>query len=232
MNGCCFKTFVVFLCFQLLFFNPIFAAKLQRHENVSNDSFILDGNDAFNEQLHSDILLADGSVKGIPDGNDIRLSGYGFINVTLTLGTLQFEVCNSCKGTSKVCFPTARVHSEARCLGSYCKFEVKYEKDEETQTEIISFNDIRVSKNDFVPRCLRPTMQWGEVVAVETSKFMSCEPKNNGIDKMITLYVGIDASCSIKVLNAEIHVPEVSTTNPLSTSTDPSLTDQFLFGQL
>uniref|UniRef100_A0A914Z743 Uncharacterized protein n=1 Tax=Panagrolaimus superbus TaxID=310955 RepID=A0A914Z743_9BILA len=221
MNCCCFKTFFVFLCFQLGFLDSILAAKLQRHENVSNDSFILNSNDAINEQLPSDNLLADGSVRAIADGNDIRLSGYGSINLTLTLETLQFEVCDICEGSSKVCFDTAKVHSKAACseYSSYCKFEVKYEKDEQTRAERIYFNDIWVSKNDFVPRCLRPTMHWGEVVAVETSKFMSCDPKIDGVDKIIKLYVGIEPSCPIKVINAKIYVPEVSTKNSSSNST-------------
>uniref|UniRef100_A0A914Y772 Uncharacterized protein n=1 Tax=Panagrolaimus superbus TaxID=310955 RepID=A0A914Y772_9BILA len=222
MNNCCFKSFFVFLCFQLVFFDPIFAAKLQRHENVSNDSFTLDRNDAINEQqLHSDILLADGSVNGMPDGNDVRLSGYGSINLTLTDRTLQFEVCDSCRGRSKVCFDTAKVHSEAICPGysSYCKFEVEYKKSKADGIESIYFNDDRVYKSNFNGDCLRPTMHWGLVVAVGTSGFKSCKPKIDGLEKMIKLYVDIDASCPIKVKNAKIHVPDVPTANPLSNST-------------
>uniref|UniRef100_A0A914ZC50 Uncharacterized protein n=1 Tax=Panagrolaimus superbus TaxID=310955 RepID=A0A914ZC50_9BILA len=227
MNCCCFKSFFVFFCFQLLFFDPIFAAKLQRRENSSNDSFILDGNDTVNEQqLHSDILLADGSVNGIPDGNDIRLSGYGSINLTLTDGTLQFEVCESCRGRSKVCFDTARVHSKAQCAeySSYCKFEVKYEKDKDDGTESIFFNGL--PKIIFKGDCLRPTMNWGEVPSIGIIGFKSCEPKTDGVDKMIKLYADIDASCPIKVLNAKVHVPQILSTIPPSnlSSTDSSET--------
>uniref|UniRef100_A0A914Z220 Uncharacterized protein n=1 Tax=Panagrolaimus superbus TaxID=310955 RepID=A0A914Z220_9BILA len=69
-------------------------------------------------------------------------------------------------------------------------------------------------------------MQWGQVVAVGTSRFKSCKPKIDGIDKMINLYADIDASCSIKVINAQVYPSEVVTTNTSSnsTSTDSSST--------
>uniref|UniRef100_A0A914Z6B9 Uncharacterized protein n=1 Tax=Panagrolaimus superbus TaxID=310955 RepID=A0A914Z6B9_9BILA len=62
-------------------------------------------------------------------------------------------------------------------------------------------------------------MHNGLVPAVEEIRFKSCEPITDGIDKMIKLYVNIEPSCPIKVINAKIYVPEVSAANPLSNST-------------
>uniref|UniRef100_A0A914Z0F5 Uncharacterized protein n=1 Tax=Panagrolaimus superbus TaxID=310955 RepID=A0A914Z0F5_9BILA len=219
MNYCCFETLFVFLCFQLLFSVPSFAAKLQKHVNVSNYSFILDGNDAILESTlpSLDNLLADGEVNGIPNGNDIQLSGSGFINLTLTFRTLQFEVCKSCRGASSVCFDTTEnnIAEIIKCSGlpSYCKFEVKNEAD------YIYFGRVAVHESVFGGSCLRPTMHSGRVSVIGTSFFDSCKPKIDGVDKMIKLYVDIHSKCPIKVMNAKIHVPQVPTANPSSNST-------------
>uniref|UniRef100_A0A914Z0F0 Transmembrane protein n=1 Tax=Panagrolaimus superbus TaxID=310955 RepID=A0A914Z0F0_9BILA len=220
MNCCCFKTLFVFLCFQFLFSAPSFAAKLQKHENVSNDSFIFDSNGAINEQqLRSDNLLADESVRGIANGNDIQLSGSGFINLTLTDETLQFEVCKNCRGTSRVCFDTKETYidEKVKCSGlsSFCKFEAKYEKDNGVnENERIVFADVLVYFLAIQSYCLQPTMHTGLVPLIAGTRFKSCEPKIDGVDKMIKLYVDINALCPIKVKNAKIHAPKVLSTIP------------------
>uniref|UniRef100_A0A914YHP9 Uncharacterized protein n=1 Tax=Panagrolaimus superbus TaxID=310955 RepID=A0A914YHP9_9BILA len=60
-------------------------------------------------------------------------------------------------------------------------------------------------------------MHQGLVPAINL--FQSCEPKIDGVDKMVKLYVDIDSKCPIKVINAKIHVPQVPTPNPSSNST-------------
>uniref|UniRef100_A0AC34G2H8 Uncharacterized protein n=1 Tax=Panagrolaimus sp. ES5 TaxID=591445 RepID=A0AC34G2H8_9BILA len=232
--NCCLKNIflLIILCVQLLFSDPILAAKFQR--NIENGSLSLDDKTDQQSLLFVDELFAGGKADGTPDGNDLILHGNGEINLTLTHGELQFEVCDRCRGKSSVCFDTTEnnIHSKATCSGfpSYCKFEVKYKKDEEDGTESISFNDIPVNKNSFGNGCLQPLMKRIEA-AIGQITFKSCEPKTD--DKTIKLYINIDPSCSIRVLNAKVHVLEIPSTpapsipNRSSNTTDPSWTASF-----
>uniref|UniRef100_A0AC34FRD0 Uncharacterized protein n=1 Tax=Panagrolaimus sp. ES5 TaxID=591445 RepID=A0AC34FRD0_9BILA len=229
----CFKIVLIFgiLSAQLLFFDSILAAKLQRkNENASNDSSLILGDESDEQNpLFSDELFADGKAEGIPDGNHLILRGNGEINLTLSGGNLQFEVCPDCKALSSVCFDATEnsIDSKVACSGfpSYCNFQVKYDTDT-YGNEGIYFGAAFV---DFVGSCLRPTMHRGKVHLVRTINILSCEP--NIIDNMIKLYVNIHSSCSIKVLNAKVHVP-VPPSTPLppsasSNTTDPSWTASF-----
>uniref|UniRef100_A0AC34GY67 Uncharacterized protein n=1 Tax=Panagrolaimus sp. ES5 TaxID=591445 RepID=A0AC34GY67_9BILA len=184
--------------------------------------------------LFADELFADGKAEGTPDGNDLILRGNGEINLTLFRGELQFEVCKDCEGTSKVCFDSTErnIASTVKCSGfsSYCKFKVKYDVTD-SGYEKIFFGDAFVFKDDF--QCLQPTMKSGLVQVVRNIKFESCEPNIVGVDKMIKLYVNIDRSCSIRVLNAKVYAPEIPSTplpsksKPNDQSTDPSWTASF-----
>uniref|UniRef100_A0AC34FR84 Uncharacterized protein n=1 Tax=Panagrolaimus sp. ES5 TaxID=591445 RepID=A0AC34FR84_9BILA len=227
---CCFKILflLIILCVQLLFSDPILAANLQIN-NENDSSLILD--DKIDEQspLFSDKLFAGGKAEGIPEGNDLILGGNGEIN--LTHGKLQFEVCKDCDGTSSVCFDTFEsvFKSEVICSGfpSYCNFQVKKDDD------YIYFGIIAVSKDKFDGFCAQPIMHTGRVSVFGNIDIKSCEPKIDGVDKIIKLFVDIDPLCSIRVLNAKVHVPEIPSTpapsasSPSSNTTDPSWTASF-----
>uniref|UniRef100_A0A914QLY2 Uncharacterized protein n=1 Tax=Panagrolaimus davidi TaxID=227884 RepID=A0A914QLY2_9BILA len=188
------------LCFKILFcFYVVLSLEFL---DATNDSLILDGN------VYDEVngLLSDGKQIG----SDVELSGSGSINLTLNDGELIFKVCSTCAATSRVCFETTetRIQKKLQCSGipSYCTFEVRNEDAR------IFFGDAPVYKSVFGGRCLRPTIHGGEVLAVGTNMFDSCEPKI--VDKMIKLYVSIDPLCPITVINAKIHAPPTTTTSP------------------
>uniref|UniRef100_A0A914ZAE6 Uncharacterized protein n=1 Tax=Panagrolaimus superbus TaxID=310955 RepID=A0A914ZAE6_9BILA len=76
----------LFIFVAVLFFG-ILAQRFQRHVITSNDG----SNDSFPDI--PDELAADVSP-GIQEGNDVRLIGYGEIDVELLNGKLEFEFCS------------------------------------------------------------------------------------------------------------------------------------------
>uniref|UniRef100_A0AC35FPC9 Uncharacterized protein n=1 Tax=Panagrolaimus sp. PS1159 TaxID=55785 RepID=A0AC35FPC9_9BILA len=193
------------LCFKILF--CFYVLLSLGFLDASNDSVILDAN--FHDEVDG-LLSSDGSVTATEEDKDIRLVGYGRVNLTLDDGELIFEVCSNCVATSRVCFETAEtgIQTKLKCadISSYCTFEVRHENGK------IFFGDAPVYKEDFGSPCLRPKIHSGAVQVVGIIKFDSCEPKI--VDKMIKLYVSIDSSCPTTVINAKIHAPPTTTTSP------------------
>uniref|UniRef100_A0AC35GF11 Uncharacterized protein n=1 Tax=Panagrolaimus sp. PS1159 TaxID=55785 RepID=A0AC35GF11_9BILA len=192
------------LCFRILFYFYVLLSS--GFLDASNDSVILD------ENFHDDQfdgLLSDRKL-GKEVGSDVELFGYGRINLTLNNRELVFKVCSNCAAESRVCFETTEtgIQTKLKCseVSSYCTFKVKNDNDR------IFFGDVPVLVRDFGGSCLYPKIHTGYVTAVGTSNFKSCQP--NIVDKMIKLYVSIDSSCPITVINAKIHAPPTTTTSP------------------
>uniref|UniRef100_A0A914PF73 Uncharacterized protein n=1 Tax=Panagrolaimus davidi TaxID=227884 RepID=A0A914PF73_9BILA len=76
--------------FSKTFFFFFFVVLCWKFLDASKDSVILDGN---NHDQVNGILSFDGNANGTQNGNDVMLSGYGRINLTLDDAELIFEVC-------------------------------------------------------------------------------------------------------------------------------------------
>uniref|UniRef100_A0AC35GTT7 Uncharacterized protein n=1 Tax=Panagrolaimus sp. PS1159 TaxID=55785 RepID=A0AC35GTT7_9BILA len=189
------KTF--FFCFffvlSLEFLDSVYAAKFRRN---GNDSGTLVGN-VYENGSSDALLLSDKNEHGTQFGEDVILSGYGPINLTLTYEMLIFEVCKSCMGTSTVCYEASHGFHVSEAVGdcrgsSSCEFKVKGE-----DPKLVFGNEASVFKTHFIYYYFLS----------DFISFESCEPKMDD-NKMIKLYVNIDPECTIKVKNARIYVPK------------------------
>uniref|UniRef100_A0A914QYD9 Secreted protein n=1 Tax=Panagrolaimus davidi TaxID=227884 RepID=A0A914QYD9_9BILA len=81
-----------YICAQFSFLDS--STKFRRHRNSSRASGILGAGKTHKwENRSSDEMLSDRSVQAVQSGEDVLLSGFGRINLTLTSGTLEFKVC-------------------------------------------------------------------------------------------------------------------------------------------
>uniref|UniRef100_A0AC35GK57 Uncharacterized protein n=1 Tax=Panagrolaimus sp. PS1159 TaxID=55785 RepID=A0AC35GK57_9BILA len=196
------------LCFKILFcFYVVLSLECL---DASNDSLIL-GENVHDDQF--DGLLSDGSVTAIQEDKDIRLSGYGQINLTLDDGQLELAVCKGCVGKSTVCYESVIGLSDPKaagtCFESSCM--VKIEGNDET----IIFGG-EPFYTELLTGCITSTMNY-KFAKVESSDnsndIKSCRPKIVGADKMVKLFVNIEHGCSVTVINAKIHAPPTTTTS-------------------
>uniref|UniRef100_A0A914QPK2 Transmembrane protein n=1 Tax=Panagrolaimus davidi TaxID=227884 RepID=A0A914QPK2_9BILA len=212
------KTFLFcfFVGLSLEFLDSICAAKFRRN---GNDSGALGGN-VRDIRSFDAMLLSERNEHGTQFGEDVILSGYGSINLTLTYEILEFEVCKSCMGTSTVCYEASIGLGDSKavgdCRGSSCELKVNGIDNK------IFFGRDRVFKFRFVYYCDSTTkMQYPFANFLSGAYFESCEPKIDD-DKMIKLFVNINPECTIKVKNARIYVPKVTESKVLPPPKSPS----------
>uniref|UniRef100_A0AC35G9B5 Uncharacterized protein n=1 Tax=Panagrolaimus sp. PS1159 TaxID=55785 RepID=A0AC35G9B5_9BILA len=174
----------------------------------------LDGN------VHADqfdVLLSDGK-RGKQVEFDVELSESGPINLTLNNRELVFKVCESCMGTSTVCYESeiGLIDSGAAgtCFESSCKIEIV------GNAEKIMYCEAPFYKKLFAG-CLTSAMHFefakakssGESYNIKND-IKSCRPKIVGADKMVKLFVNIEDGCPVTVMNAKIHAPPTTTASP------------------
>uniref|UniRef100_A0A914PDG4 Uncharacterized protein n=1 Tax=Panagrolaimus davidi TaxID=227884 RepID=A0A914PDG4_9BILA len=212
-----------FICVPCLLLDPISAAKFRRN---GNDSGILGGN-----VRERRIRSSDENEHGEKDGDDVILSGTGRINLTLIYEVLEFEICDNCAGTSRVCYESLNGWEDSEATGSCsdsnsCEFKVKDVGDG------IKFNTFEVFKDEFIRTadgsCLSTMMKFPKAHVLPNQNYKSCDPKMDD-NKMIKLFVDIDPECSIKVKNARIYVPEVTLKVPSTKSPSKRISETSSF---
>uniref|UniRef100_A0A914QRK5 Uncharacterized protein n=1 Tax=Panagrolaimus davidi TaxID=227884 RepID=A0A914QRK5_9BILA len=197
------------LCFKILFY--FFVVLSLGFSDTSNDSLILDGN--VRDEVNG-LLSSDGSVTAKQKNKDVELYGNGRINLTLDDEKLVLKVCDSCTGTSTVCYESVIGLSDrgaaGTCFESSCKVEI------EGKTNVITFGGTPFYKKRFTG-CITSTMNY-EFANVKSSyksdDVAGCMPKIAEADKMVKLFVNIEDGCSVTVTNAKIHAPPATTTSP------------------
>uniref|UniRef100_A0A914R9Y7 Uncharacterized protein n=1 Tax=Panagrolaimus davidi TaxID=227884 RepID=A0A914R9Y7_9BILA len=192
----CFKILLLFVCLEFV--------------DASKDSLILDGN----VRDEDNGLLSDGSVTATQENNNVRLVGYGRINLTLDYGVLEFEVCKGCMGKSAVCYESEIGFSHRKaagtCFESSCKVEI------EGKTDEITFGGIPCYKK-LLTGCITSRMnyEFADVVSSQGSlSIYSCNPKKDE-KNMVKLRLSVNEKCPIRVKNAKIYAPEIQPTTPL-----------------
>uniref|UniRef100_A0AC35GCF4 Uncharacterized protein n=1 Tax=Panagrolaimus sp. PS1159 TaxID=55785 RepID=A0AC35GCF4_9BILA len=131
---------------------------------------------------------------------------------TLIYEVLEFEICDNCAGTSRVCYESWNGWEDSDAVGSCsdpnsCEFIVKDDEDG------IYFGTDRVFKDEFIQTkdgaCLTTLMKFPKAHVLPNQDYRSCDPKMDDV-KMIKLFVDMDPECTIKVKNARIYLPEVT----------------------
>lgn len=163
------------------------------------------------------LLVASGPGKEV--GDDVELVGLGKINLTLTNGELQFEVCPSCVDkyvlplffyphtndyvfSFVACFSGSGAEdSPAECTppSSYnCKFEVGSKPKKDGSKQIL-FNG---RPTDVLDTCVQPVLMSPKVDVMLNSYrywFDSCAPKLD--DNVVSLDISKNRDCPIKVVS-------------------------------
>uniref|UniRef100_A0A914NZ72 Uncharacterized protein n=1 Tax=Panagrolaimus davidi TaxID=227884 RepID=A0A914NZ72_9BILA len=204
------------LCFKILF--CFYVVLSLRFLDASKDSLILDGN----VRDEVDGLLSDGSVTATQENNNVRLVGYGRINLTLDYGVLEFEVCKGCMGKSAVCYESeiglSYPEAAGTCFESSCKAEI------EGKTDKITFDRAPFYRELFTG-CITSRMNY-EFTKVESSRgsmyIYSCNPKKDE-KNMVKLRLSVNEKCPIRVKNAKIYAPEILPTTPLPLNEPPPI---------
>uniref|UniRef100_A0A914ZGQ6 Uncharacterized protein n=1 Tax=Panagrolaimus superbus TaxID=310955 RepID=A0A914ZGQ6_9BILA len=208
MNCCCFKN--LFAAFLLLN-----SANFQ--ENASNNvQQLFDIHEKSVNELSSDDV-------GVQQGNDVKLTKEGSINLTLTFNKLEFEVCDCSKG-SQICYESVNNWDGAvgSCFKypSFCEFKVMDDK----ETDSLVFGQTTHVFKSLITGCPRSEMKYdyAEIKTKVLFYIKSCDPKINPADKMIKLQVIHLSLCPIIVKNAIIHLQEIASTKPPSLSQNPN----------
>uniref|UniRef100_A0AC35FDJ8 Uncharacterized protein n=1 Tax=Panagrolaimus sp. PS1159 TaxID=55785 RepID=A0AC35FDJ8_9BILA len=195
----------------LTFLLLLFAATNSRPNNFfTNES---------NETLPL-LLTGDSSKVAIQYGNDVRLNGYGTVELILMNQTLDVDIdLNKCFDHVSFCYSSRDKNSEASPLyeNDFCGFEV----DGRSKTEI-DITGLKGIKRTVLEKCEQIQMR-----RIKTSYCgmlaVSCKPLI-GYDKKITIIVEKGSStCPTFIKNARIYYPPTTTTTSTSLPSTKSI---------
>uniref|UniRef100_A0A914QD14 ZP domain-containing protein n=1 Tax=Panagrolaimus davidi TaxID=227884 RepID=A0A914QD14_9BILA len=154
------------------------------------------------------ILTADSSNVATEDGEDVRLIGYGSVNLTLPSEFLDVKIdLYNCGGRVKFCYSSLDNNGEAAalCENGFCGFEV----DGTTKTEIGLTVRKNVPKSEVQQRC-DPIRMKNFQTSYCGAYDASCKPLI--IDKRITIIVE-EINCPTFIKNAKIYYPPTTSTS-------------------